>query len=448
MSMPSRNQPCPCGSGRRYKECHGKVADAAALSPHSSKQAECRRLMNEALALQQARKLGEAEEAYRRVLAIVPDEPDALHMLGVIRYERGDLEGARKLMVHALDLTGWRIVAIRQNLGLVLSKLNPGQDAAAVERLRSRYGDFLATRRTPSGASNPLVSVIIPSHNHGHFVEQALRSVYEQTYRNLEIIVIDDGSTDGSTTLIREALRHSPFPERFLARENRGAPSTLNQGIELASGAYVQFLNSDDWLTPERIASMVAMVSDARGGWGFSAVAIHDGDGLAVDPMRNRRAYDLMCSTATIPFHETVGLAFVTQNVAVSTGNLFAAIPVVRELGGFREFRYNHDWDFCLRALQRSEPVFVPEPLYCYRLHGANTINESAERARAEAQAICADYLTWASSEDNPLNPFAPASATLGSLFLNTILNGGMGGLVDPDSMRKLALADRRVGRI
>ncbi len=441
MSEPSRNQPCPCGSGKRYKECHGKVGDAVAAGPLSDAQATCRQLMAEALAHQQARRLADAEQLYREALARVPDEPDALHMLGVIRYERGDLTEAKSLIVRALDLTAWRITAIRQNLGLVLSKELATTEIAGLNALRSRYSEFLGERQARRRATNPLVSVVVPAYNHARYVERALRSIYEQTYRGIEIIAIDDGSQDATATVMRDCLRDSPFAHRFVTRGNRGAPATLNEGRALAQGDYVQFHNSDDWFMPDRIARMVAEVADTGSTWGFSAVAIHGDHGAPVDPMHNRHAFDIVCSIAKIPFRATVGRAFLTQNVAVSTGNLFAARALCERLGDFRDYRYNHDWDWCLRALQLDEPVFVAERLYCYRLHGANTISEAAGPVRAEAHQVCRDYIAWARNVAQPANPFAPATATWGMSFIHAILKGGMGGMLDAESLRQLILA-------
>ena len=441
MSLPSRNQPCPCGSGRRYKDCHGKLAGAAADDPKLQQPDEVRRLMVEALAHQQARRLDAAEGAYRAALALQPDEPDALHMLGVIRYERNDLTEARDLIVRALDLTGWRIPSIRQNLGLVLAKRSAMPEISALTALRERYDGFIAERSARRHSANPLVSVVIPSFNHAKYVAAALRSVFAQSWRNIEIVVIDDGSSDASPALIAQVLADSPFPQQLVARANLGAPATLNEGAARARGAYIQFLNSDDWLAPTRIARMVEEVAGVDGAWGFSSVTIHDDAGALLDLMSNRRAYDIACSLASIPFRATVSRAFLTENVAVSTGNLFVSRSLFDSLGGFRDFRYNHDWDFCLRALKLEEPVFVPEPLYGYRLHDANTITESGERARSEARDVCAAYLEWARSELHPVNPFAPALSTWGPPFINAVLDGGMGGMLDAATLRAMALA-------
>src|SRR5450759_5769125 len=104
---------------------------------------------------------------------------------------------------------------------------------------------------------DPLVSVIMPVYNHGAFVATAIKSVFAQTYRPIEFIIIDDGSLDGSVNEIRKLLAQKPAPEGirviFIARDNRGAAATINEGIDLARGTYLAILNSDDFYFPERL---------------------------------------------------------------------------------------------------------------------------------------------------------------------------------------------------
>ena len=390
--------------------------------------------------MQGARRLDEAERLYREALALEPDEPDALHMLGVIRYERDDLAEARNLVLRALDLCDWQVASMRQNLGLILSRERASHDSDVSLALRNRYRRMVEDRDARRHPAAPLVSIVVPSFNHARFVERALRSVFEQGYRGIELVVIDDGSSDGSPTLIESILRDSPFPHRLVARANRGATETLNEGIALAQGSHVQFLNSDDWFAPDRVERMVATVAGTDSAWGFSSVEVVDAEGRSVDPMRSRWTYDLRGSIAAIPFRDTLGAGFVTGNIAVSSGNLFLTRALLGQLGGFREFRYNHDWDLCLRALMLAEPVYVPQHLYFYRLHGGNTIAESAEKARAEARVVCTQYIDRASGGSPPDNPFAPTLATWGQLFTNAVLSGGMGGMLDANALRQLAL--------
>ena len=99
----------------------------------------------------------------------------------------------------------------------------------------------------------PLVSIVIPSYNYERFVGEAIESALRQTYAAVEVIVVDDGSTDGSRAVI------SSFGARIKAvfQENLGLPSARNSGIRLAGGEYLLFLDADDWLSPGAAADLL-----------------------------------------------------------------------------------------------------------------------------------------------------------------------------------------------
>ena len=106
------------------------------------------------------------------------------------------------------------------------------------------------TEQTPLG-SPATVSVVVPSYNHARFIESTLRSIIKQTFRPAELLVIDDGSSDESPTIIERTLGECPFPCEFVARDNRGLCATLNEGFERTHGDYFAYLGSDDlWLPP------------------------------------------------------------------------------------------------------------------------------------------------------------------------------------------------------
>lgn len=432
-----RNAPCPCGSGKRYKHCHG-LGDPASAAPAETVDA----LMRRALEAQQSRRVDEAERAYRDVLALRPDEPDALHMLGVLRHERGDDDEAIALTMRALELTGWRVPFMRTNLGILLAGRGGDLDEREADAMSERYAAMQAARRATKRPATPRVSIVVPAYEHARYVERAIGSALAQTWRDVEIIVVDDGSSDATADLAARMLEGAARPHRLVRRANRGAPATLNEGAALATGEYLQFLNSDDWLEPRRVERMVDEVACAGAGWGYSSVSIVDEHDAPVDPMTTRRAYDILVALSGVPFRPTVGFSLLPFNTTVSTGNLFVSRALFDRTGGFRDYRWNHDWDFALRAAWLDEPVFVDEPLYAYRLHGANTIAEAAERARAEMAGVTNDYLALAlDEEERPPNPFAPAVSTWGPAFLNALLSGGIGGILDPALLRRVAMA-------
>lgn len=93
-----------------------------------------------------------------------------------------------------------------------------------------------------------LISVVVTCYNHENYIEQCLRSIFNQTYRNIELIVLDDGSTDSSSEVIQEVLKESPFVTTFESHENIGVVRTRNKGLNLLNGDYFLFVDSDDFL--------------------------------------------------------------------------------------------------------------------------------------------------------------------------------------------------------
>ncbi|MDU6698156.1 MAG: rhamnan synthesis F family protein, partial [Streptococcus salivarius] len=93
-----------------------------------------------------------------------------------------------------------------------------------------------------------LISVVVTCYNHENYIEQCLRSIFNQTYRNIELIVLDDGSTDYSPEIIQEVLKESPFVTTFESHENIGVVRTRNKGLNLLNGDYFLFVDSDDFL--------------------------------------------------------------------------------------------------------------------------------------------------------------------------------------------------------
>ena len=107
---------------------------------------------------------------------------------------------------------------------------------------------------------NPLVSVIVPIYNHARFLPQTLGSILQQTYRPLEVILIDDGSKDDSFEVAQEYLRKNPVTGiewRIISQKNQGAHVTINRGIRLAKGEICTVLNSDDVFAKDRLEKMV-----------------------------------------------------------------------------------------------------------------------------------------------------------------------------------------------
>lgn len=103
---------------------------------------------------------------------------------------------------------------------------------------------------------NPLISVVIPCYNYDKYVEEAIRSVLNQTYKNIELIVINDGSTDNSNSVIRKLKEKYTF--HYHSQSNKGIISTRNKGVDLAKGEYIIQLDADDALPNNYVSTLVS----------------------------------------------------------------------------------------------------------------------------------------------------------------------------------------------
>ena len=104
------------------------------------------------------------------------------------------------------------------------------------------------------------ISVVVPSYNHAPFVERALRSIFSQTLKPKKLLVIDDGSQDGSVEIIKRVLPDSPFETEFVFRENRGLCATLNEGFAKTEGEFFAYISSDDVWLPRFLEKRIGLL--------------------------------------------------------------------------------------------------------------------------------------------------------------------------------------------
>ena len=111
-------------------------------------------------------------------------------------------------------------------------------------------------------AKSQLVSVIIPTYNRELLIKESIQSVFNQTYRPIECLIIDDGSTDNTVKIVKDFIDQNTddtFEIKLIKQDNFGAPSARNNGIKNASGEFIQFLDSDDLLYPNKIKDQVSV---------------------------------------------------------------------------------------------------------------------------------------------------------------------------------------------
>lgn len=207
----------------------------------------------------------------------------------------------------------------------------------------------------------PLVSVVIPVHNGAQFLEQALASIDAQTYKPIEVIVIDDGSADESAEIAR---KHDPRPT-VLVQPNRGVAAARNAGLSAARGDLIAFLDQDDWWRPAKIDQQVAVfLTDDDVGLVHTNVSHFD---------QATKSYTArltpVAASATL-----VGRAF--DRLVLGNGIYNSSVVVRRrpldEVGRFDTSLPGNtvqDYDLWLRLAQCCSFAYVEDELTVFRLH-------------------------------------------------------------------------------
>jgi glycosyltransferase involved in cell wall biosynthesis len=220
----------------------------------------------------------------------------------------------------------------------------------------------------------PRVSVVIPTYNRSGLVAEAIRSVLAQTYRNIEIVVVDDGSRDGTRQTV-ERFRDDRSV-RYLFQENRGDTSARNRGIRACSSRYVAFLDSDDLWAPTKLARQVEALEADRGlGFAYCTVVLSHLDENGRVLREELRAMPKI--EAPTVFEEQL-----YRHVLIGTNSaLIARRDVLHEVGLFDEDLICGDQDLVRRLTLRHRFHVVDEPLVWIRKHGDNLSPLTPDRA-------------------------------------------------------------------
>jgi glycosyltransferase involved in cell wall biosynthesis len=220
----------------------------------------------------------------------------------------------------------------------------------------------------------PTVSVVIPTYNAARYIEAAVDSVLGQTFRDVEILVVDDGSTDDTAAV----LSRYGQPVRYRWQENRGVSAARNRGIQESSGRYVAFLDADDTWFPEKLDRQIAAL-EASG--------------------QHRACYSahVICTEALTPLavQRSVRRGSTLEDLLLR-GNVVGNICTVlcdRSLfsiaGNFDvSLSQCADWDMWVRLATITEFLYLDEPLVTYRQHESNMSADPALLERDSTRVL------------------------------------------------------------
>jgi O-antigen biosynthesis protein len=217
---------------------------------------------------------------------------------------------------------------------------------------------------------NSKVSVIIPVFNDSKYIEAAINSVFNQTYNNYEIIIIDDGSTDNT----RDLLKSFEDQILYVYQENKGSAAARNFGIRLAKGELISFLDADDyWRMPEKLEKQVACFAEDS-----SLGCINTGWHLVDEEGNHLKTVQ--------PWHKAPELNLETwlKQKCVRTSAMMFRRQWLEKVGGFdEELRQSHDVDLILRlSLAGCKTIWLKEETVCYRQHSENTTKNSIKQGK------------------------------------------------------------------
>jgi glycosyltransferase involved in cell wall biosynthesis len=218
-----------------------------------------------------------------------------------------------------------------------------------------------------------VISIIIPNYNNGHFVKNAIESALNQRYRDFEVIVVDDGSTDNS----RDVVASFGDRVRYIWQENRGLGGARNTGIRAAKGKLVGFLDADDEWLPTFLETMVALADQ------HPEAAIYYCSAQAMDVNRHElpqtfggpvRPPEMMYQTLLRANFLIPSTILIRRSVVIEVGLFEQAL---------RSMHGCEDWDLWLRLAPKYTFVGTPAILVRYRLHGSSFSANPAGMQRA-----------------------------------------------------------------
>jgi glycosyltransferase involved in cell wall biosynthesis len=204
----------------------------------------------------------------------------------------------------------------------------------------------------------PEISVVIPTHNRRALLPLTLRGVLRQRDVDLEVIIVDDGSEDGTPEFLRRVT--DPRVRTLRHAEAQGVSATRNHGIEEARGRWVAFLDDDDLWAPQKLSLQLEVLQASQRKWAYAGT---------VEMSMDARVFD-----GRPPFTPDEVLREVTARNMVFAGssNVIVDRTWLPSPAFDSTFHHSPDWDLWIRLAHQGPPACVPKPLLAYRLHPGN----------------------------------------------------------------------------
>lgn len=229
------------------------------------------------------------------------------------------------------------------------------------------------------------VSVVVPVYNTGIYLEKCLASLVNQTLKQLEVVVVDDGSTDESVQIIEEYVRRYPGRVRAFHKENGGQATARNRGIRECTGEYIGFMDSDDYAAPDMYERLYLAAAQAKADLAECSYRYVRAEGdreLPLKPYGSVRSY---ASRREMFFHPLVS----------PWNKLYRAALLREKTAYFPEGYIYEDTAFFIKLIPYAErTVFVDEPFVTHIQRGSSTMGSNKSKRVGDIFPVLEDILS------------------------------------------------------
>lgn len=238
--------------------------------------------------------------------------------------------------------------------------------------------------------SVPGVTVVIPAFNHGDFIGEAIRSCYNQEQVEVEVIVVDDGSSDRTSEVVRTFKN-----VKYVFQSNAGAHSALNRGIKMSSNSFVSVLNDDDFYEPFHLKNSIEAINRYDLGFVMSNFNIISSDEEHRLSRHSEKANSIISNVG-------FSSSFLQINPIISSSSFVFRKDITRNIS-FRPFRICNDLDYILQVLNLRGVYsgYLHIKSWNYRLHDNNS-TDSISLATQKIETACTIILSFINSGKKP----------------------------------------------
>jgi len=246
----------------------------------------------------------------------------------------------------------------------------------------------------------PKVSVVIPTYNCAKYLPEAIDSVLNQTYQDFEIIVVDDGSTDNTVTVLQRYIQNNSVV--YIYQKNQGVSTSRNKGINKSTGEYICFLDADDVLFPESIRKRVNFLDKHKNaGAVFADYVWQIDENIAPEPRLKSENFLKKTSNIIglhnkneIVFNKGIYKKLLGMNNPIHTNAIMLRKCIVEDIGFFKsDMVIGEDVDYWLRVAKKYEIGFIDEILFCYKHYRGGSSKGGVNKPRQDFSSPSLPYI-------------------------------------------------------